>query len=121
MKARVPCLLFVLISFVLNKTIVAHTAFYSTKTPYKPPSSTLNLPPPPPEYDLVCAQIFTRHGSRALEGRKYDTLTKKLWIQAKEDNALTELGRQFGEDLQYFVDVNDQIGFVFRNLLCNHF
>ncbi|CAF0727570.1 unnamed protein product [Adineta ricciae] len=86
------------------------TAFYSTKTPYKPPSAALDLPPPPPEYDLVCAQIFTRHGSRALEGRKYDTLTKALWIQAKEENALTELGRQFGNDLQYFVDVNDQIG-----------
>lgn len=121
MKARISWLLLVLISFVLNNTIAVRTAFYSTKTPYKPPSATLALPPPPPEYDLVCAQIFTRHGSRALEGRKYDTLTKALWIQAKEEDALTELGRQFGEDLQYFVDINDQIGFVVRNLLCNHF
>ncbi|UJR33520.1 hypothetical protein I4U23_020965 [Adineta vaga] len=109
-QARIPCLLIILISFALNKTNATHVAFYSTKTPYKPPSSELIIPIPPADYELVCAQIVARHGSRALEGRKYDRLTMSLWLQAKEENALTELGRQFGNDLRYFIDINDQIG-----------
>jgi hypothetical protein len=101
-----------MISFVLDTTNGTHKAYYSSKTPYKPPSSTLVLSLPPTGFELVCAQIVARHGCRALEGRKYDRLTMDLWTHAKEEGALTKLGEQFGEDLQYFIDVNDKLGFV---------
>ncbi|CAM4773528.1 unnamed protein product [Rotaria magnacalcarata] len=87
-----------------------HKKYYSTKTPYKPPSSTVVLPPPPTGFELICVQIVARHGSRALEGRKYDKLTTELWKQAKEKKALTKYGEQFGDDLQHFIAVNDKLG-----------
>lgn len=102
-----------MISFVLDTTNGTQKAYYSTKTPYKPPSSTLVLPLPPIGFELVCTQIVARHGCRALEGRKYDKLTMALWTQAKKEDALTEYGEQFGEDLRYFINVNDRLGFVF--------
>jgi hypothetical protein len=101
-----------MISFVLDTTNGTQKKYYSTKTPYKPPSSTLNLPVPPTGFELVCTQIVARHGCRALEGRKYDKLVMALWTQAKEEEALTEYGNQFREDLRYFIDVNDKLGFV---------
>jgi hypothetical protein len=101
-----------MISFVLDTTNGTQKAYYSSKTPYKPPKSILDLPSPPTGFELVCAQIVARHGSRALEGRKYDKLTMALWTQAKEEEALTEYGHQFGEDLKYFIAVNDKLGFV---------
>ncbi len=108
----IPFLL-LLISFILETTNGSHhKAYYTTKTPYKPPPSTLVLPSPPVGFELVCTQIVARHGCRALEGRKYDKLTMALWTQAKEEVALTESGQQFGEDLQDFIDVNNEIGFV---------
>lgn len=89
-----------------------YKGYYSTKTPYKSPSPTLVLPLPPTGFELVCAQVVARHGCRALEGRKYDKLTMELWLQAKQEQALTELGQQFGNDLQYVIAINDKLGFV---------
>ena len=108
----IPCLILFLISFVLDITNGTQKAYYASKTPYKPPASTFVLPSPPSNFELVCVQIVARHGCRALEGRKYDRLTKELWTQAKEEDALTEFGEQFGEDLQEFISVNDKLGFV---------
>jgi hypothetical protein len=102
-----------MISFVLDTTNGTYKARYSSKTPYKPPSSVSALPPAPPGFELICTQIVARHGCRALEGRKYDKLTMALWTQAKEEGALTELGQKFGEDLRYFIFVNDKLGFVY--------
>ncbi|CAF2476800.1 unnamed protein product [Rotaria sp. Silwood2] len=96
--------------FVFNETNNTYKKYYSTKTPYKSPSSTLVLPLPPTGFELVCTQVLARHGCRALEGRKYDKLTMALWTQAKEEQALTEYGQQFGEDLQYFISINDKLG-----------
>jgi len=101
-----------MISFVLDTTNGKQKSYYSTKTPYKPPHSTLALPLPPGGFELVCTQIVARHGCRALEGRKYDKLTMELWTQAKEEEALTEYGHKFGEDLRYFININDKLGFV---------
>ncbi|CAF0945736.1 unnamed protein product [Rotaria sordida] len=100
-------LLLLMINFVYNDT---HKTYYSTKTPYKSPSSTLALPLPPIGFELVCTQIIARHGCRALEGRKYDKLTMALWTQAKNEQALTKFGQKFGEDLQYFIAINDKLG-----------
>jgi hypothetical protein len=102
-----------MISFVLDTTNGTHKACYSSKSTYKPPSSALVLPSPPSGFELVCTQMIARHGSRALEGRKYDKLTMALWTQAKQEGALTEFGQKFGEDLRYFISVNDKLGFVF--------
>ena len=108
----IPSLLLLIISFVLDITNGTEKAYYASKTPYKPPPSTLVLPSPPSEFELVCAQVVARHGCRALEGRKYDRLTSELWRHAKEDDALTECGERFGEDLRHFISVNDELGFV---------
>jgi hypothetical protein len=113
MMTEIPCLLLLMISFVLDKTDGTHKGYYSSKTPYKPPPSTLVLPSPPMGFEIVCTQMVARHGCRALEGRKYDKLTMALWTQAKEEDALTEYGQQFGEDLQQFIAINDKLGFVF--------
>jgi hypothetical protein len=108
----IPCLLLLMISFVLDTINGTQKAYYSTKTPYKPPLSTLILPLPPTGFELVCTQIVARHGCRTLEGQKYDKLTMALWTQAKDEDALTEYGHQLGEDLQYFIAVNNKLGFV---------
>ncbi len=111
----VLCLLLLMINFVFDTTNGIHKAYYSSKTPYKPPPSTFTLPSPPSGFELICTQIIARHGCRALEGRKYDRLTMALWTQAEQEGALTEFGQQFGKDLQYFISVNDKLGFV---LIC---
>lgn len=107
------CLLLFVIIFVLHPVYCTKKSYYSTKTPYKPPSKLFDLPLPPSGFEIVCTQIVARHGSRALEGRKYDQLTLALWQKAEEEDALTELGHQFGRDLQYFISLNDEIGFVY--------
>ena len=112
MTRLTPCLVLSIVSILVNGNSGTRKAFYSSKTPYKPPASSLDLPAPPPGYEVVCAQILARHGCRALEGRKYDKLTMDLWTLAKDENALTEYGQQFGDDLQAFIRLNDRIGFV---------
>ncbi|CAF1444082.1 unnamed protein product [Adineta steineri] len=106
----IPYLLLVLINFLLNKTSAANKSNYAYKTPYASPSPSLNLPLPPEGYELVCAQMVTRHGCRALRVLDFDSLTMKLWTQAKDEDALEEAGQQFGEDLQHLIAINDQIG-----------
>lgn len=104
---------FILLFTAFGKPLTqSHKGFYSTKTPYQPPVSSLILPLPPAEYEHVCTQLIARHGCRALEGRKYDQLTMALWEQAKIDGALTPLGDLFGEELKTFIDVNDRVGYV---------
>ncbi|CAF1352330.1 unnamed protein product [Rotaria sordida] len=105
-----PCLYLLIIIIVLDKTNGIQKAFYSSKTPYKLPLLTLNLPLPPAGFESVCVQILARHGCRALEGRKYDKLTMTLWTQAKQEEVLTEYGRKLGENLQEFIAINDKLG-----------
>ena len=80
--------------------------------PYDPPSTTLVLPLPPTGFEQVCTQIVARHGCTTLLSRKLDITVMTLWKKAKEDDALTEHGEQFGEDLRYFSAVMDKLGFV---------
>ena len=118
MKITIVCpFILLLISFLKMTNGIGQRAFYSTKTPYQPPPYSLSLPIPPSGYEHVCTQLVARHGCRALEGRKYDQLTMALWEQAKLDGGVTEFGELFAEDLQNFITVNDQIGYV-NNLLC---
>jgi len=102
---------FILLFAVFGKPLNEfHQRFYSTKTPYQAPSSSLILPLAPSGYEHICTQLVARHGCRALEGRKYDQLIMALWEQAKIDGALTPLGDIFGEELKKFIEVNDQVG-----------
>ena len=101
-----------LISFLLEKTNSSHKTYYSTRTPYKSPSSTLVLLSPPIGFELVCTQIFARHGCRTMKGRHAHKLTMALWTQAKEEDALTEFGQQLKEELRHFVAVNEKLGCV---------
>lgn len=74
----------------------------------------------PDGFEHVCTQLVARHGSRALEGRKYDQLTMALWEQGKIDGATTELGDLFGEDLKEYIRINDHVGFVLIHILSFH-
>lgn len=89
-------------------------SFYSSKTPYQPPPSTMYLQSPPIGFELICTQLLARHGSRSLEGTKYDYLSKALWEKAKLEGSLTALGEQFGEDLENFIKINDIIGLIVK-------
>lgn len=109
----ISCLFLSVIALVLHTAYCTKRAYYSTKTPYKSPSKSFDLPLAPLGFEIVCTQIVARHGCRALEGRKYDELTLALWQKAEKEDELTEFGYQFGKDLQYFISINDRIGFVY--------
>ncbi|CAF1140326.1 unnamed protein product [Adineta ricciae] len=99
--------LFISIVILIHEIDARHRSYYGTKAPYKVPVSSSHVPK---EFELVCSQMIVRHGCRTLKTVDFDRLTMMLWNQAKNENALTDYGRQFGEDIQDFMTITDRIG-----------
>lgn len=87
-----------------------HKRHYSTKTPYQSPSKEYILSSPPTGYKPVCVQLLARHGSRSLNGHDYDIQILQIWQLAKQKNLLTKIGEQLQEDIELFIDENNNVG-----------
>lgn len=85
--------------------------FYSSKTPYRPLQDWADYEAPPAGFQPVQVQHVARHGSRALSSLKYDDLTLQVWRRAKQEAALTELGRALGPAVQEVMSAHDEIGY----------
>lgn len=85
--------------------------FYQTKTPYQPQQNIATYEKAPTGFNVIFTESVARHGSRGLSSLKYDLALYNLWLKAKEDGALTNLGEQLGPDLQKMMAVNTLLGY----------
>jgi len=84
---------------------------YGTKAVYEPFQDARSYEKAPRSYHPVLIEHVGRHGSRLLSSKKYDDLLWQLWQIADADDGLTELGEQFGADLQEIIAIHDQLGY----------
>lgn len=87
------------------------TGFYASKTPYQPKQDAAKYEAVPEGFNTVMIQHVARHGSRGLSSPDDDDLSLQLWQQAKQENALTTKGEQFGELLVRFRAASQKLGY----------
>lgn len=87
------------------------TGFYASKTPYQPKQDASAYETVPAGFNAVMIQHVARHGSRGLSSPDDDDLSLQLWQQAKQENALTAKGEQFGELLVRFQEASKKLGY----------
>lgn len=87
------------------------TGFYASKTPYQPKQDAAVYEAAPAGFYPVMIQHVARHGSRGLSSPDDDDLSLQLWQQARQENALTAKGEQFGELLVRFRDASKKLGY----------
>ena len=85
--------------------------YLQTKAPYQPQQKINAYEIAPNGYSPVFTELIARHGSRGLSSMKYDLALYNLWIKAKQENALTDLGQQLGPDLETMMKVNILLGY----------
>ncbi|WP_445117071.1 histidine-type phosphatase [Acinetobacter sp. WZC-1] len=90
--------------------IVDASLYFQTKTPYQPQQQLDSYEVAPTGFHPVFMQLVARHGSRGLSSMKYDLALYNLWLQAKQENALTPLGEQLGADLEAMMKANILLG-----------
>lgn len=84
--------------------------YYQTKTPYQAQQASASYEAPPPGYHAVHTQMLARHGSRGLTGMKPDLALYNLWLEAKQQGALTALGAELGPDIWKLMRANFLLG-----------
>lgn len=84
---------------------------YGTKQTYEPQQDPATYQAPPAGFRPVFTEHVARHGSRALSSAKYDELALRMWEQAASENALTALGRQFGDDVRSLRAATTALGY----------
>ncbi len=87
------------------------TGFYTSKEPYTPRQLPGSFTAPPEGFEIVMVQHVARHGSRALSSPDDDDLTWQLWLQARDDGALTPLGELLGPVLEDILRVHAEVGY----------
>lgn len=87
------------------------TGFYASKTPYQPKQDAANYEAVPAGFNAVMIQHVARHGSRGLSSPDDDDLSLQLWQKAKQEQALTAKGEQFGELLLRFREASKKLGY----------
>lgn len=91
----------------IDSTIVR---YYSTKKPYPSPADTYQLSLPPVGYKPIGVQLLARHGSRSLNSHDYDMQTLRIWQMAKDNQMLTEFGKELKIDTDLFMFANNHVG-----------
>ncbi|WP_432379417.1 histidine-type phosphatase [Duganella sp. P38] len=85
--------------------------FYQTKTPYAPQQAASSYEAPPSGYRAVYTQMLARHGSRGLSSFKTELALYKLWLAAKQRDALLPMAGQLGPDLEEMMKANALLGY----------
>ena len=85
-------------------------------TPYPVPKEEVELEAPP-GFEPTFAQNVARHGARSLTTDELIDDTIKLWEKAKQADALTDVGKQFGPDAKALRNAMDKVGFGELNTL----
>lgn len=85
--------------------------FYQTKTPYTPQQASASYEAPPEGYTAVYTQMLARHGSRGLSSFKTELALYRLWLAAKQQDALSPLAEQLGPDLEEMMQANALLGY----------
>jgi len=95
--------------------LACHTAeaneHLGSKTPYAPRQDAARYEAPPAGSTPVAVQLVARHGSRGLTKAGSDEAALELWREAEAKGALKPLGKQFGADLQRFIEAQRGIGY----------
>ncbi|MFJ1706064.1 histidine-type phosphatase [Kitasatospora sp. NPDC088346] len=89
----------------------AHGVSATTKTPYRPQQDVRDYQRPPAGFTAVLTETASRHGSRALSDSEDGDLLLRLWRRAADEGGLTAPGRDFGPDVQAFLDANAAVGY----------
>ena len=83
---------------------------YASEAPYGNEAST-RFKKPPDGYELFFVETIGRHGSRTATNDDEKQRILKLWEQAKEQDALTEVGEDLKDDLEQFYRDQERIGY----------
>jgi len=84
--------------------------YYSTKQPYPIPTNNYQLSLPPSGFKPIGVQLLARHGSRSLNSHDYDLQTLRIWQIAKDQQMLTQLGKELKIDTDLFMFANNHVG-----------
>ncbi|MFI5781971.1 histidine-type phosphatase [Nocardia sp. NPDC051570] len=84
---------------------------YGTKNPYAAQQDPATYQPPPEGFRPVFTEHVARHGSRALSKGTDDELALRIWEQAAGENALTDAGRRFGDDVRSLHTATTTLGY----------
>ena len=96
---------------VVEPPKVDNSLYLQTKVPYQPQQKISTYSAVPNGYSPVFTELVARHGSRGLSSIKYDLALYNLWLKAKEENALTDLGLKLGPDLEAMMKANILLGY----------
>jgi len=96
---------------VVEPPKVDNSRYLQTKQPYQPQQALNSYEALPAGFNPVFTELVARHGSRGLSSIKYDLALYNLWQKAKQENALTALGEQFGPDLEAMMKANILMGY----------
>ncbi len=66
---------------------------------------------PPKGYEPIFIENVSRHGSRTLTSSAGEARARKIWNAAENQNALTQFGEAFNEDLTAFQQAEQKIGY----------
>ncbi|MDR7086627.1 hypothetical protein J2X11_001466 [Aeromicrobium panaciterrae] len=83
---------------------------YNKEVPY---GNALSSPikAAPNGYEPIFIENLGRHGSRTLTSSAGEARARKIWNAAKKQNALTQVGETFDEDLTAFQKAEQKIGY----------
>ena len=83
---------------------------YQSEAPYGNEATT-KIAKAPDGYELFFVETIGRHGSRTATNDDEEERVIKLWEQAKEQDALTEVGEDLKDDLKQFEADQKEIGY----------
>lgn len=101
----------ILLGMLVVVPAIVQSAYYQTKTPYKPRQEISTYGRPPPGFKPVFTELVARHGSRGLSGMKADLAVYNMWKQAFDEGALTPLGTRLGPDVLKIMKANFLMGY----------
>ncbi|MEU2619954.1 histidine-type phosphatase [Streptomyces sp. NPDC007157] len=84
---------------------------YGTKAVYTPGQNPRTYQHAPAGYTAVFTENVSRHGSRSATDGEDGATILALWNQAEADGQLTELGKEFGPDVQAIEAAMSAIGY----------
>ena len=97
-------------TLVSTVTPVRDDGRYNKEVPYGNAVSS-PIKAAPKGYEPIFIQNVSRHGSRTLTSSAVEARARKIWEAADKENALTEVGESFDDDLTAFQKAEQKIGY----------
>ncbi|MFL4952771.1 histidine-type phosphatase [Streptomyces sp. MMS24-I31] len=84
---------------------------YTTKTPYAPQERLADYQPVPKDFTPVFTENVARHGSRAMSDSSDGDAVLTVLGSARDHNALTDLGKRLGPQVESLLTAGSSIGY----------